>query len=204
MTPVGRSVHRCRRTVQTAVRLEPLLEAFDAAPVDFDPGMFVDATITEPRPGDPSPPVNRYLELFRCADHVRTLDRTSFVPPLYVEEVSDLALEQGRSGLAIYPESVVERRVTEYPDIHRRAMAQADGYVYRVCDDVPFGMTIYDADRVALRAYDHETGALVLFADTDAPEALEWGARAWEAYLERSDPPSVIDEPPEWLSESTE
>lgn len=208
LTELGRAaqehVHRCNRTVRAAVRLEPLLEAFADAAVDFDPELFVDATITEPRPDDPSPPVNRYLELFRDADHVRTLDRTSFVPPLYVEEIFELSLEEDRTGMAIYPESVVERRLTEYPDIHRRATTQTDGPIYRICDDVQFGMTIYDTERVALRAYDDETGALVLFADTDAPDALEWAEDVWDTYQERSDPPSVIDEPPEWLSEPAE
>lgn len=203
LTELGRvveaQVRNFDRTVRTACRLRPLLDAFGAAEVDFEVELFSDATVTRPEPEDPTPPISRYLELFRAAESVRTLDRTSFIPPLYIEEIFELALEDGKHGLAIYPPSVVRKRYDEYPDIHRRAVAREGRPLYRVYDAVPFGLTLYDDDRVALRAYDDETGALVLLADTGDPDAVSWAEDVFRHYYERSAPPDAFDEFPEWV-----
>lgn len=185
------------QNVRTAYRLEPLLGAFERADVDFDVALFADATVTRAEPDDPSPPINRYLELFRRADTIRTVDRTSFVPPLYVEKLFELAVEEQKDGRAIYPKSVVEKRLSKYPDIHRAAARTREPF-YRVCDGVPFGMTLYDGEHVGLRAYDDETGALLLFTDTDDPDAVAWGRDVYDHYHEQSDPLSAVDELPDW------
>ena len=201
-TTISRQVEEFERNVRTAYRLHPLLEAFESTEVEFDVDLFDDATITRPRPEDPSPPVNRYLELLRDAETVRTLDRSSFIPPLYVEEIFEEAVEKAGGGIAIYPLSVVETRYTEYADIHRQVAEAGLPIRYRVHDNVPFGMTVYDEDRVGMRAYDDETGALRLFADTDDPDAVDWALDVFDRYYDASDPPSAFDELPDWVPES--
>lgn len=207
LTGLGRAleaqVGAFERNVLTACRLEPLLEAFESAPVDFDLEPFADATVTRPEPDDPSPPIHRYLELFREARRIRTLARTSFVPPLYIEEIFEAAFEgNSEGGIAIYPKSVVEKRYEEYPEIHRRVAEEGIPIRYRVYDTCPFGMTIYDDDHVGLRAYDEDTGVLVLFADTDDPGAVAWAEDVFEYYYERSEPLSAFDEFPDWVPET--
>lgn len=206
LTALGRTLHEqvdaYERGVRAARRLEPLLSAFEAAEVAFDVSLFADATVTRPQPEDPSPPVTRFLELFRDAETVKSLDGTSFTPPLYVEEMFETAMQDGGRGIAIFPKSVVERRLSAHPDLHRRAAEAEVPVRYRVHDDIPFGLTIYDGDRVGLRAYDDETGALLLFADTDDPEAVDWAERLFERYYDQSEPLSAFDAFPDWMPAS--
>lgn len=200
---VAEQVDTFERTVHTAYQLEPLLEAFSQAPVDFDIELFTDATITRPGPDDPTPPVHRYLELFQDARSVRTLARTSFVPPLYLEEIFETAFaEDKKGGIVIYPKSVVESRYEEYPEWHRRVAKAGIPLRYRVYDRSPFGMTIYDDDHVGLRAFDEGTGTLVLFADTDDPDAVSWAEDVFDYYYERSEPLTAFDGFPDWVPDS--
>jgi len=201
-TTIWTQVKTFEGNVRTAYRLQPLYEALESTQIDLEVELFADATITRPLPEDPSPPVHRYLELFRDAETVRTLDRSSFIPPLYVEEIFEVALERDGAGIAIYPLSVVEARYEKYPDVHREVAETGLDIRYRVHDDVPFGMSIYDDDHVGLRAYDGDTGALHLFADTDDPAAVDWAIDVFDRYYEESEPPSAFDELPDWVPES--
>lgn len=198
---VAGEVDRFETNVRLAYQLEPLLDAFETVDAEFDVELFADATITRPEPDDPTAPAHRYLELFREADAVRTLDRTSFLPPLYISEVVDSIIEGAVTAEAILPTSVVRTRVEEYADSHRRLAEEADRSGYRLYDTVPFGMTIFD-DRVGLRAYDDETGSVLVFADTDDPEAVGWAREVYRYYRERSRPPSTVEEFPDWAPES--
>lgn len=199
---VTEQVEEFERNVRSAYQLEPLLDTFESADVDFDVELFADATITRPQPENPSPPINRYLELFQEAETIRTLDRASFIPPLYVEEILTYGIEVDGGGIAIYPKSVIETRHTEYADIHREIYEEGLPLRYRIHDDVPFGMNIYGGDHVGLRAYDDETGNLLLFADTDDPDAIAWAMDVFEHYYEESKPPSAFDDLPDWIPES--
>jgi predicted transcriptional regulator len=207
LTPLGEEVaeqvEAFEGSVRSAYRLEPLLWAFESAAVDFDVKPFTNATITRPEPDDPSPPIHRYLELFREARSVRTVARTSFVPPLYLEEIFETAFDDDKKGgIVIYPKSVVENRYAEYPDWHRQVATAGIPIRYRVYERAPFGLTIFDDDHVGLRAYDEDTGTLVLFVDSDDPEAVAWAEDAFDEYYERSEPLSAFEEFPDWVPDS--
>lgn len=206
LTPVGQviesQVEAFQQGIRTATELEPLLAAVESAEISFDIDLFTDARITRPTPEEPSGPVDRFLELFRDCETVRTVDCTSFVPPLYIQEMFETGLVDDRMGVAVLPESVVETRFAEYPDIHRR-IAEEDALIrYRIHDEVPFGLTVYDTDHVGLRAYDDETGVPLLFADTDNPEAVAWATDVFEQYYNQSEPAAAVDSLPDWLPES--
>lgn len=188
---VAGEVDRAARNVTTARELEPLLSAFEATDLRFDVSLFADATVTQAQPDNPYPPINRFVELLREAETLRSLDRTSIAPP-YVDEIFELILEGGLKIEAIYPRSVVEKLFSEYPDYHRRAAELGRGTL-RVHDDISFGMSLFD-DRVGLRAYDQRTGALELFTDTGNEEAVEWAEGVFETYRERS-------RDPDWVSD---
>lgn len=203
LTPLGDAVAaqvaQFDSGVRTATRLAPLLDAFAAAPVSFDVALFTDAAVTRPSPADPSAPVDRHLELLEETTTVRTLDTTSFAPPLYVERMLEKALDGGGRGVVILPETVVEQRLSRHTEMHRRAAKSGVPVRYRVCDDVPFGLTVFDADRVALRAYDGETGSVTLLAETDDPDAVAWAIDVFDHYYDRSDPAAAVDAFPDWL-----
>ncbi|MDX1745165.1 MAG: hypothetical protein R3324_04445, partial [Halobacteriales archaeon] len=207
LTPLGEvvaeQVGAFEGTVRSAYELNPFLEAFDSAPVAFDIDLFTESTITRPLPDDPSPPIHRYLELFEEARAVRTIARTSFVPPLYLEEIFDSALgNEKKGGLVIYPKSVVKTRYSEYEEWHRKIAEEGIPIRYRIHERTPFGMTIYDDDHVGLRAYDEATGALVLFVDTDDAEAVAWAEDVFDYYYEKSKPLTAFDDFPDWVPET--
>lgn len=190
-------------TVRTAQRIRPLLEAFGEAGLEYDLEHFSDVTVTRAHPDDPTRPVHRYLELFEDTGLVRTLARTSFVPPLYLEEIFDRFFDdEDKRGVVIYPKTAVENRYADYPEIHRRVAREDHPLRYRLYDRAPFGLTIYDRDHVGLRAYDTETNSLLLFADTDDPDAVAWAEAVFERYYEESKPLSAYDSFPDWAPES--
>lgn len=171
--------------------------------MDFNIEHFAEATITRPLPDDPSPPTHRYLELFEESQSVRTIARTSFVPPLYLEEIFDSVFDDEKNGgIVIYPKSVVETRYTEYAEWHRNVAEEGIPIRYRVYERTPFGLTIYDDDHVGLRGYDESTGALVLFADTNNSEAVAWAEDVFDYYYERSEPLTAFDDFPDWVPET--
>lgn len=206
LTPLGDAVAaqvaQFDSGVRTATRLAPLLDAFAEAAVSFDPALFTDATVTRPSPSAPSAPVDRHLELLADTTTVRTLDSTSFAPPLYVEKMMEKALEKGGRGVVILPAEIVEDRLARHTEVHRRAAEAAAPVRYRVFDGVPFGLTVFDEDRVGLRAYDEDTGSVTLLAETDDPDAVAWAMDVFDHYYDRSDPVSGVDALPEWLPAS--
>lgn len=197
---VETQVDRFDANVRAAYRLRPLLEAFEPTDVAFDVELFTDATVTRPRPDDPSPPMNRGWERFREAEleTIRIVDGTQFAPPLYERSVIETAIESEVTGEAIIPRSYAEHLVSEYPDLHRAFEGEGARVRYRIHDDIPFGMTLHD-EYMELRAYDDETGSLLLFVDTDDPDALAWGEEVYEHYHEKADPPSAVESLPDWL-----
>lgn len=200
LSPLGEvvidEIDQTTRNVARARALEPLLSAFESTDVQFDVSLFADATITRAQPEDPYPPVKRFMELLRDSKTLRSLDRTS-IAPLHVDEIFERIFEEKLEVEAIYPQSVLDKLLSEYPEYHRRA-AELGRATYHVHDDIAFGMSLFD-DRVGLRAYDSETGALRLFTDTANAEALAWAEDVFREYRERASEP---DQCPDWLTES--
>lgn len=188
---VAGELDRAARNVATACELEPLLTAFEPVDVSLDVSLLADATVTRARPDDPYSPVSRFMELLRGSSTLRSLDRTS-IAPLHVEEIFERIFDRSLEVEAVYPASVVDKLVSEYPDYHRRA-AELGRATYHVHDDLTFGMSLFD-DRVGLRAYDVETGALQLFVDTGRPAALAWGGEVFEHYREQARCPGWLPE----------
>jgi predicted transcriptional regulator len=201
-TAVADQVAQFDDRVRTAYRLQPVLSSFESADVSFPLERFTDATVTAVTPTDPNPPRERYLELFRDAQRVRTVDGTSFVTPLHLEKMVRLVRDNDMQTVAILPRSVIANRLEKYPEIHRESIAADADARYRVYDGVPCGLTLYDDDHVGVRAYDRGTGAFTLFADTGDPEAVAWAEDVWAYYDERADPVTAMDELPEWVSDA--
>lgn len=190
------------RNVRATFELAPLVAAFEGAPVDFDVELFADATITRPDPTDPSMPLNREVEFFRDADYFSVVDTNQHVPPLYLEQVLEIGIEDGKHAEHIAPKHVIRKRLDEFPDAHKRHSDVGAALKYRVCDEATFGLTLYERDHVVLRAYDAETGSITLLADTDDADAVDWAGNVVEHYRERADPPSAHDDLPDWTPDA--
>lgn len=193
-----RYVDEYYNNVRATFRLDPLVRAFGDATVDLDLEAFVGARITRPAPNDPTRPLDREFEIFQQADRFSVVDGNQHVPTLYLEQLYEIGIERGMVAEHIAPKSVVEKRVGEFPDIHRQVEELEAQLKYRIVDEPPFGLTLYDDDHVVVRAYDDDTGAVAFLVDTDDQNAAEWAADVIDHYRERADPPSSFDDLPDW------
>lgn len=190
------------RNVRAACLLGPIAAAFETAPVEFDVELFADANITRPDESDPTRPINREFELFQEAETFRTIDGNQYVPSLYLEELFEMGIEKGMRGEHITTREIAEQRVTNHAEIHKRH-AEVDAELrYRIHDNIPFGLVLYDDSHVIVRAYDDETGSVIVMADTDEPAAVEWAEDVVDQYREEASPPSAFDELPDWTPDA--
>lgn len=192
---VSEQVSQFEATVRTAHEMEPLLDGIAASAVDFDIELFTDANIVLAQANDPYPPVERFIELFRESDTLRNLGPTP-VPPTMANEVFDLMFNEAKKVDVIKPYSVIAKYITEYEDYMRKAAGGGYGGL-RIQNDLSFGLSLYD-NHIGLRGYDLDTGTVLVFVDTDDPEAVAWGEDVFEYYREQSTPLSQFEEFPEW------
>lgn len=190
------------RKTRAVFLLEPLVTAFTDADVAFDLEAFADARITQPDPDDPTLPLDREFELFRDAEHFRVVDCNQHVPALFLEQVFEISIEHGKRAEHIAPKAVIEKRLGEFPELHKQHPDVEATLTYRVCEEPTFGLTLYDRDHVVLRAYDDETGSIELMVDSDDRAAVAWAEDVVDHYRERSEPPSAVDDLPAWTPEA--
>lgn len=164
--------------IDTARELAPVLRAASAHGVEIEIEMFADATVTTAAPGNPYRPVNRFMSLLGETDTLRGLDPAS-INPLHLDEVHE-RIVGGMATDAVFPPAVVEELLTSNPDRAKRAF-ESGNLILRTHEDLPFGLTLCD-DRVGVGIYSDDTGLLQLYADTDAPDAREWGETVYEDY----------------------
>jgi hypothetical protein len=117
---------------------------------------------------------------------------------LYLEQLFEIGIEKGMKGEYVAPKSVVEKRLSEFPDVHRRHSDVEAELKYRICEEIPFGLALYDGEHVVVRAYDDDTGSIAVMVDTDDRKAVEWAKDVLERYRERAEPPSAFDDLPDW------
>jgi hypothetical protein len=182
--------------------MEPVVEAFERAGIEFPLAAFADATVTQPDESDPTRPVNREFEFFQEAETFRTVNGNQYIPPLYLEKLFEMGIEKGMRGEHITTLDVAEQRLSHHPDLHKKHDEFQAQLCYWIYDDIPFGLVVYDDSHVIVRAYDDETGSVVVMADTDDPDAIEWAEGVVEEFREKSSSPSEFEELPEWMPEA--
>lgn len=198
---VSEQMRQVEETVRAARQLEPLLEGVAASDVEFDIELFVNANVVRARSNDPYPPHERFMELFRESETLRNVGPTP-VPPTMAEEIFDLLFSEGKKIELIKPKPILRKYVSEYADRGRKA-AERDQLGSRIYGDFQFGMSLFD-DHVGLRGYDLDTGKILVFADTDDPEAVAWGEDVFDHFRERAHPLSQFDEFPVWAQKEHE
>jgi len=196
---VARAVADYDETVRAAYRLEPLLDAVADEPIELPLEAFADANVTRPSADDPMRPVDRACELYFGTESttIRTLDRSQFIPSVFIDEVFEAGIENELVGEFIFPPDVARERIEDTERFHRRMPEVEAAVQYRIYNAPPFGMTLYD-EYVELRAYD-EAGSPVLVIDTGDPAAVSWAEEVYAHYRERADPPETVDALPDWL-----
>lgn len=191
-------VDEYRQKVRAAFLLEPLIEAFGSVAVDFDIELFADARITRPDSNDPTLPFNREFELFREANQFSAVDGNQHIPTPFLERVYEMGIEKGMKAELIAPKPIVKKRLSMHPDLHKRHSEVDAQLTYQICDEVPFGVVVYDHEHAVVRAYDDDTGSVELMMDSDDPAAVSWAENVLDHYRQKADPPSEFDGLPDW------
>lgn len=188
LTPFGTfaadEIAEVRSKFEAATHLRPFLCDVRDLPFELDISLFADANVARSEPGNPYGPVSRFMELLQESDTLRGFDTTS-VAPVYVDDIRR-EIMGGMAVSVVYLPPVVEQIADSYPE--ELADATESGHLELYThDSLPFGLALFD-DRIGLGAYDDETGMLTVFVDTDDPDAIEWGERLYEFYLEKASP----------------
>lgn len=177
---------------------EPFVTAFEDADVTFDIEAFHDARITQPEPNDPTLPLNREFEVFQDAEYFTVVDGNQHIPEPFLDRAFEIGIERGMEAEHIAPLPIVEKRLSEFPDVHKDHSGASATLKYRICSEPAFGVTLYDHDHVVVRVYDDTTGAIELMLDTDEKAAVDWAKEIIDHYRSKADPPEAFEELPEW------
>lgn len=186
LTPMGEviaeSVTEFQRTVETARRIEPLLNVVPGCGPAFVREAFAGATVTTAEPGDPYSGVRRFMSLIEDSGTLRGIDPTA-INPLHLDALHAQIVD-GMETDAIFLPEVIESLLESNPKRAREAF-ESGNLTLRAHDDLPFGVTLCD-DRIGVGIYDDETGLLEMYIDTDAPAARKWAEDVYAAYRNES------------------
>lgn len=178
LTPVGDcfldEIQGFRDAVGNVARTRRIADAVPDE-VGFEPSLFADGTVTVSDAEEPYDPERRFMSVVRGADEVRFLGVSSVVP-VALRESGRIASEGGAVEI-VCPEEVAAANEGRIPTDEG-----AGGSVsVLVHDDLPATVALVD-ERVCLGAHDRDRDMLVSVADTDNPDAYEWGEGVYERY----------------------
>lgn len=184
--------------VESATRLEPLLDVVESSDGPFDDDIFVNNVEAWDVGQNESFSIDEGVERVRETELLRVLDWTP-VPDLYHEKILRILAENEARVESIYPESEVRDRLERFPDLHDELLEAGARPRYWVYDDVPkWGMSIYDDSLVEVRGYEPQSGAYLLEATSESEEAVEWGLEVFGAYRERAQQLPNVEGLPDW------
>lgn len=184
--------------VEQAARLRRLLDLFEATEAPSAGKVFRDPEVDWDVAESESYSIDRGVERVRGVDVLRVLDWTP-VPDLYHEKILEILADESARVESIYPKSEVEDRLERFPDRHDDLLEAGARPRYWVYEDVPpWRMSIYDDELVELRAYDQQSGAYLLDATSDHPDAVDWALDVFAEYRDRAAPVTAFDDLPDW------
>lgn len=195
---VADQVIEFEETVETAFRMDPLLQLFQAEDTPFDGALITDDAVEWSVDRDSSLGLDRGMNRVRETDTLRVMDWTP-VPELYLEKIFEIIAEQNIRAESIYPASRIRSRFEKFPDLHRKLRESDSEKAYWVYEDVPtWGMSIYDETLVELRAVEPDTGAPIVEASSHDQPAIEWALGVWEEYKRKADSLGEREDLPNW------
>lgn len=187
ITPSGRNVTAqfttLLETIESDWQLHEVVHWLPTENPGFDTKLFADATITKADPSAPYRPIERLMELGADAGAARTRSFGTRPLPGYFDQWE---LHEGSTAEIIFSPLVIEAIRRSPPD-GTAELLTAGRLSFRVHDDLPCGLTLYD-DRVAFCGYDQTTGMLHAVVDTDSSDAFEWAEAIYESYHSESEP----------------
>ncbi|MFB6352673.1 MAG: helix-turn-helix transcriptional regulator [Halobacteriales archaeon] len=184
--------------VESATRMQSLLELLESSDAPFDDRAFVDGVSDWTVGHLETFSIDEGLERVEDTELLRVLDWTP-VPDLYHEKILRRLAENEARVESIYPKAEIQDRLERFPDLHDELLEAGARPRYWVYEDVPpWGLSIYDDALAELRAYEPQSGAYLLEATSDAPAAVEWALDVFDEYRDRARALPDVDGLPDW------
>lgn len=145
------------------------------------PSLFERGRIIVPGRHAPERPLDRLLTAGERSTHLRVVS-PSGMPRFLADLHADVEANE-RTATIVVEADALSRLRSEYDRFE--AASAADGLgMYRFDGELPFAVVLFDDDEIGLFAYDG--GVLIGAVFTDDDDALTWGERSFERFLERS------------------
>ena len=157
------------------------------ADTELPPEAVVGATVTYPESTAPYRPMERHVEVIRCADEIDLL--ATAVAPRFIDAYREQVLEGDLTLRAGLSPSVAERVATNHGETAREMMA-AGGLALRELDQrPPFSFTISRAgDTESLSLLIYGTEGLNGYLINEQPEAISFARELFERYWAETTP----------------
>lgn len=160
------------KTVETTQALEPLLGPLRSVSPPPEIRWFNDANLVTATPTNPYAPLSRYSELFAEADR-KYLVGDRFVVPQQGIDAACRAIEHGVECTCIWSSDTLAGMAERHPELMEWSTGR-DELTGMVAQSVPLDFALFD-DRLVVYGFAEETGVLSVLADTNQPDAVEWG-----------------------------
>lgn len=170
--------------IETEQQVRDVWESLPGEEDDFSIDLCAGATVTVADSDRPYRPVDRFLSLLDETDSFRAVGfEVAILEPC--KENLCRRVTEGMEAEIIAPPHVAEYIRSHCPDLIAESL-ETGNLTLRLHDDLPhFGVCLFD-DRISIRGYDADSGALRVLLDTDSADARDWAESIFTTYQRRT------------------
>lgn len=164
-------------------RLDVGRQLIETFPEDrpIPPSVFERGRIIVPGRHAPERPFDRLTEVGTRADRIRVASPSGM--PRFLTSLHENVEADEQTATVVVEADAASRLRSEYEQF--AAATAADGLELRRVDgEIPFAVVLFDDDEIGLFGYD--AGVLIGAVFTSDADALRWGERAFERFVDRS------------------
>lgn len=166
--------------IETQQQVRDVWDTLPSRDEDFTIDLCAGATVTVADSDRPYRPVERFQTLLGETDRFRALGFEVAILEPCKEELCERILD-GMEAEVIAPPRLADYIRSQCPELISESL-ESGNLTLRLHDDLPhYGLCIFD-DRVSIRGYDGDSGALTVLVDTEATDAREWAESIFSRY----------------------
>jgi predicted transcriptional regulator len=169
--------HRYRDRLATLAEARSVLADLPAS-VDLPPAFLADGTVVTADQYAPERPLSAFESV--AAEPARIRSMSPVAIPRYMADLHN-DVRAGRDREVILERGALEALADAYDEFDDAL--DAGIAVYVVDESLPFGLTLFDDETVALTTYDGGSVQGIVMAESEA--AVEWATETYESYRDR-------------------
>lgn len=166
---------------ETMRKLRGVIEWLPTDEFDFSLDHFADATVTTPRPGDPTAPARRATKLTSETDHIRFLC-TAFVPSIY-EVIWQRTVYENQTAVGVMANELIDaiREDSRMITVIRETIVSGEAMLYQYEGQFPYDIAVFDETVAGLLVLDDD-GYVRAVIDTEDEAVRAWVAATIDAH----------------------